>query len=100
MLQTGGKKLAGKSKRQCKEACSKLSQVQEKLSQHLLTRPGPLELVQSNILPADADLKQAINGNYSCFIFSLFYVLFGLGGEEKGRRESLSLPLNFDNEYY
>lgn len=40
----------------------KLSLLQESINEHLLTRPGPLELVQGNILPADEGLIAALSG--------------------------------------
>ena len=42
----------------------KKARLQDSLNEHLLHRPGPLDLVQGNILPADPDLKDAINGKF------------------------------------
>lgn len=50
----------------------KRARLADSLNDHLIHRPGPLELVQKNILHApDADIEKAIKGR-SQFVCHLF----------------------------
>lgn len=47
----------------------KRARLADSLNDHLIHRPGPLELVQKNILHAlDADMEKAIKGMYLSLI--------------------------------
>lgn len=42
----------------------KRARLQDSLSERLINRPGPLELVERNILPIDPEFENAIQGEY------------------------------------
>ena len=54
---------------QQKQRQLKKARLQDSLSDHLINRPGPLELVKGNILQADPSLLQAVQGLHaSCMV--------------------------------
>uniref|UniRef100_A0A670JL00 Phosphatase and actin regulator n=1 Tax=Podarcis muralis TaxID=64176 RepID=A0A670JL00_PODMU len=54
----------------------KRARLADDLNEKIAQRPGPMELVEKNILPVDSSVKEAIIGNVGCFLCGGFFVPF------------------------
>lgn len=43
----------------------KRARLTDDLNEKIAQRPGPMELVEKNILPVDSGVKEVVNGSYS-----------------------------------
>lgn len=50
----------------------KRARLADDLNEKIAQRPGPMELVEKNILPVDSSVKEVVNGSYS-FIISYLH---------------------------